>query len=736
VRNGRPVIADLRIIGTDSPDPWNSGPLTYNFTVDHLGDGDPTTVTDPVATGVRLVDVLPANLSFVSVNPAGTCAYTAATRTVACNVGTLSPGGSFTATVVTQPTVAGGTFLVNTGTVSANEADPDGTNNLFTVRTNPNDPDAFITPCNPGANPPGVTEGTACTFTISISTTSPLPITVTYAAGGQGTAVPGLDYTAVSGTVTFPANTPTLTRTFNVTTINDTLDEDPETFAMTLTAAQNANLSPNQPTTAFGQINDNDLPPSVKISDCVVVEGGVGGQTACDLAVGLFNGTVPAISGKTVSVDWLVSDGTATVADSDYVPESVSGTLAFTPGKQTLPVRVFAVGDANVENHETFNVALSNLLNLCTTGCAHDLNGVGTIQNDDGPALTFSDVTVTEPPNTGGTVNATYTLTLTPLSPNPVVVTYFTTPVTATGNVDYTSVPSGTVSFPANTPTRTFNIVVRHDLVDEPTETYTVTLNPATFASIPDPVVVGSILDNDGAATTARPVELTHGSSALYDLAAPVPTSPDVDWFTLAQAPYSSYEVLVDAISGDLADDVAPLRVRRLAADQLTVLLPDAVPVGSGRARALRWQNSVATQDNTQWVRIESGASGVACDVTCDADDVYRVRFYETTASIPRFNNGGGQITVLVLQNLVDAPVTATAYFWSTTGALLGSQVINLQARQSTALNTSTVGGVSGQGGSITIAHTAGYAGLTGKTVALDPANGFSFDAAMVYRDR
>lgn len=734
VRNGHPVVADLRVIGTDSPDPWNSGPLTYNFTVEHLGDGDPNTVGDPVATGVRLVNQLPATLTFVSVSPPGVCTYTAATRTVACNLGSLAVGNTFTATVVTQPTVAGGTFLVNTGVVSSNEADPDPTNNAFTVRTNPNDPDASIAPCNPSTNPPGVTEGAACTFTVSISNSSPLPITVSYAVGGGGTAVPGTDFTAVSGTVTFPAATTQLTRTFNITTLNDTLDEDPETFAMTLTFATNANLSPNLPTTAFGQINDNDNPPSVKMSDCVVVEGN-GGQVACDLTVGLFNGAVAATSGKTVTVDYLVSDGTATIADSDYQPENVSGTLAFTPGKQFLTVRVFALGDLNVETHETFNVALSNLLNLCSVGCAHDLNAVGTIQNDDGPTLTIEDVTVTEPPNTGGTVNATYTLTLSSASADPVVVTYFTTPVTATGNVDYTSVPTASVTFTPGQLTRTFNIVVRHDLVDEPTETYTVTLNPATFASIPDPVALGTILDNDGAATTTLPLELTHGGRATYDLAAPDLTSPDVDWFALAQTPYSSYEVVVDAVSGDLGDGPNPIRVRRLAADQITVLLPAAAPVGAGSAQSLRWMNG-ATADLDQWIRIESGASGVACDVNCGLDDTYRIRFYETTTTIPRFNNGGGQITVLILQNVIEAPVTATAYFWNPEGALLGSQVINLLPRQSTSVNTSTVGGVAGQSGTITIAHTAGYGGLTGKTVSLDPANGFSFDAIMVYRDR
>jgi hypothetical protein len=291
------------------------------------------------------------------------------------------------------------------------------------------------------------------------------------------------------------------------------------------------------------------------------------------------------------------------------------------------------------------------------------------------------------------------------------------------------------VTFTPGQVSRTFNVVVRHDLIDEPTETYLVTLNPATFASVPDPVAVGSILDNDGANTTTLPLELTHGAAAVHDLAAPDVTSPDVDWFALAQAPYSSYEVVVDAVSGDLGEDANPIRVRRLAADQISVLLPDALPVGTGAARSLRWMNG-ATADLDQWIRVESGASGVACDVDCGLEDTYRIRFYETTATIPRFNNASGQITVLILQNLLQAPVTATAYFWATDGTLLGSQVLNLGARQSATLNTSTVSGAAGQSGTITVSHTAGYGGLTGKTVALDPSNGFSFDAPMGYRQR
>ena len=47
-------------------------------------------------------------------------------------------------------------------------------------------------------------------------------------------------------------------------------------------------------------------------------------------------------------------------------------------------------------------------------------------------------------------------------------------------------------------------------------------------------------------------------------------------------------------------------------------------------------------------------------------------------------------------------------------------------------VNTSVVPGAAGQSGAMTVTHTAGYGGLAGKTVALEPATGFSFDTPMV----
>jgi hypothetical protein len=119
------------------------------------------------------------------------------------------------------------------------------------------------------------------------------------------------------------------------------------------------------------------------------------------------------------------------------------------------------------------------------------------------------------------------------------------------------------------------------------------------------------------------------------------------------------------------------------------------------------------------------------CGTDCGADDTYRVRARETTYAVPRFNQSGTQGTVLVVQNRTTRTVSARAYFWSPAGILLGESLFTLAARATHVLNVATVPGLSGQSGSLTIAHDGGYGALAGKAVALEPSTGFSFDSPM-----
>ena len=157
-------------------------------------------------------------------------------------------------------------------------------------------------------------------------------------------------------------------------------------------------------------------------------------------------------------------------------------------------------------------------------------------------------------------------------------------------------------------------------------------------------------------------------------------------------------------------------------------VLQSSVPVGVGFSRSIRWMNTTAADVNDQVIRVASGQ----CTTDCGPDDVYRIRGYETTYSIPRFNNTGTQITVLLLQNPSGYQITGNIYFWSVGGTLLGQQAFNLPAKNTLVLNTSTV--VAGASGAITIANDGRYGDLAGKTVALEPATGFSFDSPMVPR--
>jgi len=105
---------------------------------------------------------------------------------------------------------------------------------------------------------------------------------------------------------------------------------------------------------------------------------------------------------------------------------------------------------------------------------------------------------------------------------------------------------------------------------------------------------------------------------------------------------------------------------------------------------------------------------------------------WETTGAIPRFNNSGSQITVLILQNPTDYTIGGTVFFWDATGAFLTSQPFSLVAKDVLVLNTNSA--APGFTGSITVTNDGRFGDLQGKSVALEPSTGFSFDTPMLHR--
>jgi len=233
--------------------------------------------------------------------------------------------------------------------------------------------------------------------------------------------------------------------------------------------------------------------------------------------------------------------------------------------------------------------------------------------------------------------------------------------------------------------------------------------------------------NNDNSATTYS--WLIHGTDESHDLGALPGPLPDQDWYRMPQAPYSSYEVVVEGFTGDVNNPVPPV-MERIASDGTTVVQTAATVLGTSPL-TLSWQNEAgAYRDDFVLVRDAS------CLLTCTSDDQYRIRAYETTYALPRFNNSASQVTVLILQNPAEYFLQGRAWFWSATGTPLGDQVFSLGPKAALVLPTANVPGVSGQSGTITITHTGRYGDLTGKSVAVEPATGFSFDTPLVPRLR
>jgi hypothetical protein len=118
----------------------------------------------------------------------------------------------------------------------------------------------------------------------------------------------------------------------------------------------------------------------------------------------------------------------------------------------------------------------------------------GTWSPDDPVSVSIRDATVTE--GNTGTVNATFTVTLSRATNVDVTVQYATADITATAGSDYTAA-SGTVTIPAGQTTATVTVAVTGDRLPEPTETFAVNLTAATGASIIGGHGIGTILDNE-----------------------------------------------------------------------------------------------------------------------------------------------------------------------------------------------------------------------------------------------
>jgi hypothetical protein len=215
-----------------------------------------------------------------------------------------------------------------------------------------------------------VVEGNAGTtnmvFTVRLSRPSAGPTSVDYQTVGTGTAIVGVDFTAVPPTtLNIPANT--TSATFIVPILTDTIPEPDKTVGVLINNPVGGNIIDGD---GVGTIIDDDGPPSVSIASEHVTEGCDGTSTVA------FSVLLNHPAATTVTANFTTANGSAQ-AGTDY--QAVSGTLTFNPGETLKSIEVQVIGDQLTEPDETFQVNLTG-----ATGATIAVpSGTGTILNDD-----------------------------------------------------------------------------------------------------------------------------------------------------------------------------------------------------------------------------------------------------------------------------------------------------------------------------------------------------------------
>ncbi len=213
---------------------------------------------------------------------------------------------------------------------------------------------------------------------------------------------------------------------------------------------------------------------------------------------------------------WQTQDGTATVADNDYI--AAAGDFFIPSGQTTsLPIQLQVVGDTKVEADETFSLQLFNVVN----GAQLDPGPYTvTIINDDAPVVTVSNPSVVE--GNAGTTPMVFNVTLTSQAAIPVQAAYATANGTATAGQDYQAA-SGSITFAVGESVKSVTVSVIGDTIVEADETLTLTVTPAGGAPATG---TGTIINDDVPVLTVANTTVLEGNSGTTPMTFVVTLSP------------------------------------------------------------------------------------------------------------------------------------------------------------------------------------------------------------------
>ena len=379
------------------------------------------------------------------------------------------------------------------------------------------------------------TEAGPKTGTFLVARTGPTtaPLTVRYTVAGSAT--PGSDYVALTGSVTIPAGSASATIT--VTPIDDTLAEADETVIATLTADDAYAIG--TPGAATVTIISND-PPTVTIAATTPTASETG-PTA-----GAF--TVTRVGPTTAALTVLYTVAGSATPASDY--QALFGSVTIPAGSATATITVTPINDTLAEADETVVVTLAaNAAYLVGTPNAATV----TIISNDPPTVTIAATTPTA--NEAGTTAGVFTVTRTGPTTAALAVLYGVTG-SATPASDYQTL-SGGVTIPAGSATATITVTPIDDALAEANETVIVALtaNAAYLVGTPGSATVTIVSDDPPTVTIAATTPTASETGPTAGVFTVTRTGPTTAALTVLYAvtgtatPTSDYQTLSGSVT-------------------------------------------------------------------------------------------------------------------------------------------------------------------------------------------
>ena len=300
-----------------------------------------------------------------------------------------------------------------------------------------------------------------------------------------GTALPGVNYTTTSGTLTF--NDGDTTKTIVVPLLATSFVQGPVNLSVvlsnpsggaTLIAPTNTTLTILNNNVGFNFVNATNYFSETNAFAAVFVQC-IGSPTS------------------TVSVNYSTANGTAT-SGVNYT--AVSNKLTFTTGETLQAILVPLIDDANVTGDLTFTINLSNPTN--GTQLAAPSNTVVVVQ-DAQAGLSFINPSNSVFKNAGSLVVA---VVCSNPRVEPLSVLYSTANGTATAGVDYTAT-SGMLVFTNGIGTNTFTVPIINNSLVTGNRTFSLNLSSPTPPGqlVPPSTQTVTIIDNNSGMSFSSP---------------------------------------------------------------------------------------------------------------------------------------------------------------------------------------------------------------------------------------